>query len=580
MSSKEGSLQGGLSSAATHVISALRRRRDPALGLWLTTPGMRLIGWFPSRQSTGPCANVQKSLPRALVNSQSDPREFHIGKIMINSSRSRLLPTLTRPRSSSSLIAWSGNLKKFDTAHLPNLRRELHSSSRQPFARSVVVNLLRVIDSKYQIQSYLSRFGSVETQALAIVAVERDALLPGNVDVLAAALVFLKHVGLLPIVVHSHFATPDIGASINQGGKSHRSLSLKNARSCIRHDGIQLASAIEDLGEEARPITCGVFQGAKQFQEPGLKQLAYATSFSRDAIDAAIRAGCIPVLSALGHSDGSRVLPLDVNLAATALATTVKPQNVMFVSESRRKKEVMEELIEDASHEMSPRQDERSLRTSHALGNLLHEPAQAPTIFLGNIGNLQNAILQHIRAENESDSGTVLQKRRHVRVLTSLSQAEDVEIIRSVARSHWKDGSKEDRETKVHHFIETLKGQPFVAYVEGKDSQNIAIVTTTPVPFLPVDEAAHYMQELPLFAVSDSGWHDGTAEYLWDLLIQDNPRIWGTVSERDENLEWWFERAEGSIKQGTQINFWCGNVLKTVHSDFEQSIQRLAGAEG
>ncbi|KAH8667320.1 hypothetical protein BGZ60DRAFT_539251 [Tricladium varicosporioides] len=486
---------------------------------------------------------------------KGDPREFHIG------------------------FALPGKLKQFDTEHRPRLWRALHSSSRQPFTRSVVVNLLRVIDSKYQIQSYLSRFGSVQTQALAIVAVERDALLPGNVDVLAAALVFLKHVGLFPIVVHSHFATPDINTLTNKGGKSHRSLSLKNARSCIRHDGIQLASAIEDLGEEARPITCGVFQKAKQFQEPGLELLAYATSLSRDGIDAALKVGCIPVLSALGHTDGSRVLPLDVNLAATALATIMKPQNLMFVSESRRKKEVMEELIEDASHELSPRQDERSIRTSRALENLLNKPSQAPTIFLGNIGNLQNAILQHIRAEDESDAGTVLQKRRNIRVLTSLSQVEDIEIIQSVARRHWKDGGRGDCETKVHHFIEMLKHRSFVAYIEGTESQNIAIVTTTPVPFLPVDEATHYMQELPLFAVSESGWQDGTAEYLWSLLIQDNPRIWGAVSEKDENLEWWFERAEGSIKQGTQINFWCGNVLKTTHSDVKHSVPRLAVAE-
>jgi N-acetyl-gamma-glutamyl-phosphate reductase/acetylglutamate kinase len=88
-------------------------------------------------------------------------------------------------------------------------------------------------------------------------------------------------------------------------------------------ENLKLTSALERLGTRARPIPSGVFTATYLDKEKyGL--VGKITSVDKTPIEAAIRAGCLPILTSLAETDEGQLLNVNADVAAGELARVLE----------------------------------------------------------------------------------------------------------------------------------------------------------------------------------------------------------------------------------------------------------------
>ena len=81
--------------------------------------------------------------------------------------------------------------------------------------RAVIVELLSQLGGNREAREYLRRFASVDEEQFAVVKVG-GGVLDQELEALASALAFLRHVGLFPIVLHG--AGPQLNQALAAAG--------------------------------------------------------------------------------------------------------------------------------------------------------------------------------------------------------------------------------------------------------------------------------------------------------------------------------------------------------------------------
>ena len=130
-----------------------------------------------------------------------------------------------------------------------------------------------------------------------------------------------------------------------------------------------------------------------------------------------------------------------------------------------------------------------------------------------------------------------------------------------------------DAEATVDRFIEFLKDSPFTAYFDDA-IQCVAIV-------LPANESRP-MATLATLAITKAGWLSNVTENVFAAIKKDYPRLAWTVSEDDENLTWFFEKADGSFNKNGSVLFYYGcdlnsEALTPVYKDFVSHGRAMLG---
>lgn len=91
-------------------------------------------------------------------------------------------------------------------------------------------------------------------------------------------------------------------------------------------ENLKLTSALERLGTRARPIPSGVFTATYLDKEKyGL--VGKITSVDKTPIEAAIRAGCLPILTSLAETEDGQMLNVNADVAAGELARVLEVRN-------------------------------------------------------------------------------------------------------------------------------------------------------------------------------------------------------------------------------------------------------------
>ncbi|KAI5294247.1 Protein arg5,6, mitochondrial [Ascosphaera atra] len=215
------------------------------------------------------------------------------------------------------------------TAHGPNSALS---------TRSTVVQLLSNIGSKREVQQYLSHFTSVSSQQFAVIKVG-GAIITEHLQTLSSALAFLNHVGLYPIVVHG--AGPQLNKILEDAGVEPQfedgirvtdGKTLAVARSLFLEENLKLVDALEKLGVRARPITSGVF-GADYLDKAKYDLVGKIDKVNKEPIEAAINAGCLPILTSMAETPSGQVLNVNADVAAGELARAIQPLKIVYLAE-------------------------------------------------------------------------------------------------------------------------------------------------------------------------------------------------------------------------------------------------------
>ena len=488
----------------------------------------------------------------------------------------RLRPASTL-RLSSSLTSSTSQQQQQQEQHQEQRRHYSPPPSPHLSTRSTVVQLLSNIGSKREVQQYLSHFTSVSSQQFAVIKVG-GAIITDHLRTLSSALAFLNHVGLYPIVVHG--AGPQLNKMLEDAGVEPQfeggirvtdGKTLALARALFLEENLKLVEELESLGVRARPITSGVF-GADYLDKEKYDLVGKINKVDKAPLEAAIKAGCLPILTSMAETPEGQVLNVNADVAAGELARALQPLKIVYLAEKgglfngdTGEKISAINLDEEYEHLMSQWWVRHGTRLKiKEMKDLLTDLPRTSSVAIIHPADLQKELF------TDTGAGTLIRRGNKVHVKASLSEFEDVEALKDVLV---RDRESLDARATVDRYVQSLKDREFKAYFDDP-MEALAVV-------LPPQQDASAAAHLATLTITKAGWLTNVADNVFASIKKDFPKLVWTVKENDENLTWFFDKADGSLTRDGEVLFWCGvesgDEVKVLVQEFSKHGRDMMG---
>lgn len=432
-------------------------------------------------------------------------------------------------------------------------QRHYSSPDYQLSTRSTVIQLLSNIGSKREVQQYLSHFSSVSSQQFAVIKVG-GAIITEHLQILSSALAFLNHVGLYPVVVHG--AGPQLNRMLEAAGVEPQfedgirvtdGKTLELARSLFLEENLKLVEELENLGVRARPITSGVFT-ASYLDKEKYNLVGKINKVDKRPIEAAIRAGSLPILTSMAETPEGQVLNVNADVAAGELAKALQPLKIVYLSEKgglfngdTKEKISAINLDEEYDGLMNQWWVRHGTRLKiKEMKELLIDLPRSSSVAIIHPADLQKELF------TDSGAGTLIRRGNKVHVNTELSQFQDLDAFKHVLV---RDREGLDANATVERYVDDLRERDFRAYFD-EPMEALAIV-------LPPN-AKSSVAQLATFTITKAGWLTNVSDNVFASIKKDYPKLVWTVKSDDENLTWFFDKADGSLTRDGEVLFWSG----------------------
>ncbi|RJE26357.1 Acetylglutamate kinase [Aspergillus sclerotialis] len=461
----------------------------------------------------------------------------------------------------------------------PLLQSRRYSRAADPqlsSTRSTVVQLLSNIGSKREVQQYLSHFTSVSSQQFAVIKVG-GAIITEHLQTLSSALAFLNHVGLYPIVVHG--AGPQLNRMLEEAGvepEFHDGIrvtdgkTLSLARKLFLEENLKLVEELERMGVRARPLTAGVLF-ADYLDKEKYNLVGKINGVNKKPIESAIEAGCLPILTSMAETPDGQVLNVNADVAAGELARAVQPLKIVYLAEKgglfngdTGEKISAINLDEEYDHLMNQWWVRHGTRLKiKEMKELLGDLPRSSSVAIIHPADLQKELF------TDSGAGTLIRRGNKVHTKTSLSEFEDLEKLKDVLV---RDREGLDARAVVDRYVEGLKEANFKAYFDDP-MEALAVV-------LPPQKGSS-LAHLATLTITKSGWLTSVADNVFTNIRKDFPKLVWTVKEDDENLTWFFDKADGSLSREGEVLFWygieSGDEVKELVLEFNKHGRQMFG---
>lgn len=393
----------------------------------------------------------------------------------------------------------------------------------------------------------------MSSQQFAVIKVG-GAIITEHLQTLSSALAFLNHVGLYPIVVHG--AGPQLNKILEDAGVEPQfeggiritdGKTLALARSLFLEENLKLVEELESLGVRARPITSGVF-GAEYLDKEKYDLVGKINKVDKAPLEAAIKSGCLPILTSMAETPEGQVLNVNADVAAGELARALQPLKIVYLAEKgglfngdTGEKISAINLDEEYEHLMSQWWVRHGTRLKiKEMKDLLTDLPRTSSVAIIHPADLQKELF------TDTGAGTLIRRGNKVHVKSSLSEFEDIEALKEVLV---RDREGLDARATVDRYVKSLKEREFKAYFDDP-MEALAVV----LPPTETSSAAH----LATFTITKSGWLSNVADNVFASIKKEFPKLVWTVKENDENLTWFFDKADGSLTRDGEVLFWCG----------------------
>ena len=323
---------------------------------------------------------------------------------------------------------------------------------------------------------------------------------------------------------------------------------LALARSLFLEENLKLVEELENLGVRARPITSGVFT-ADYLDKEKYDLVGKIQRVDKGPIEAAIRAGCLPILTSMAESPAGQVLNVNADVAAGELARALQPLKIVYLSEKgglfngdTKEKISAINLDEEFDHLMSQWWVRHGTRLKiKEMKELLMDLPRSSSVAIIHPADLQKELF------TDTGAGTLIRRGNKVHINTSLSQFNDVNTLKEVLV---RDREGLDAKATVDRYVQGLESRDFRAYFD-EPMEALAVV-------LPPESRSLSMAQLATFTITKAGWLTNVADNVFASIRKDHPKLMWTVKEDDENLTWFFDKAEGSLCRDGKVLFWFG----------------------
>jgi N-acetyl-gamma-glutamyl-phosphate reductase/acetylglutamate kinase len=436
--------------------------------------------------------------------------------------------------------------------------------------------LLSNIGSKREVQQYLSHFTSVSSQQFAVIKVG-GAIITEHLESLTSALAFLNHVGLFPVVVHG--AGPQLNKLLEDAGVEPQfeegirvtdGKTLAVARKLFLEENLKLVEKLEEMGVRARPVTSGVF-GAEYLDKDKYNLVGKINKVNKGPIEAAINAGCLPILTSMAETPEGQVLNVNADVAAGELARELQPLKIVYLSEKgglfnadTNEKISAINLDEEYDYLMSQWWCRYGTRLKiKETKQLLDSLPRTSSVAIIHPADLQKELF------TDTGAGTLIRRGNKLTTATNISQFEDIEKLKDVLV---RDREGLDAKATVDRYVDGLENREFKAYFD-EPMDALAIV------FPPTAETT--LANLATFTITKAGWLTNVADNVFAAIKKDHSKLVWTVKEDDENLTWFFDKAEGSLSKEGEVMFWYGiengDEVKELMTEFTKYGRAMLG---
>ncbi|OAQ67170.1 protein arg-6, mitochondrial precursor [Pochonia chlamydosporia 170] len=422
--------------------------------------------------------------------------------------------------------------------------------------REIVAQTVSSIGSKREGQQYLKLFTSVSSQKFAVIKVG-GAILTEYIDELCRSLLFLYELGLYPVIVHG--AGPQLNRLLEEAGVEPQfeegirvtdAKTLGVARKLFLEENLRLVDRLDELGVATRSLS-GVFM-ADYLDKEKWQYVGKITKVNKEAIEKSIEAGYIPVLTSMAESEDGRLLNVNADVAAAELARALEPLKVVYLSEKgglfdgEGEKISHINLDEEFDQLMSQPWCRYGTRLKiKEIKELLDTLPRSSSVAIIHPSEMQKELF------TDSGAGTLIRRGDKIQKVSSVNEFEDLDKLKA---SLIRDREGLDAEATVERYIDFLQENPFSAYYDDT-MQCLAIVMP------PSKDRA--MATLATLTITKSGWLTNVAENVFAAIKKDYPSLVWTVSESDENLTWFFEKADGSFNNNGSVLFYYGCDLRS-----------------
>lgn len=419
--------------------------------------------------------------------------------------------------------------------------------------RSAVLGVLSNIGSKREIEQYLAQFSSVSSPQFAVIKVG-GAILSDHLDSLVSTLSQLYHMGLYPIIVHG--AGPQLNALLAEAGiepEYHEGIRITDgatmgiARKLFLQENLKLVEALAAKGVDAWPITSGVLT-AELADYDTYKLVGNITHVNKAPIETAIRNGCLPILPSMAESLEGQVLNVNADVTAGAIARAIQPLKVIYLAEKgglfhgvTGKKISAINLDEEYDYLLQQPWVRYGTKLKiKEIKALLDDLPKSSSVAIIHPDHLQRELF------TDTGAGTLVRRGNKLTATSNLGDMGDLNELKKILV---RDREGMDAGSVVDRYVQGLAQRDFTAYFD--DSMDALGIVLPPSGALSI---AH----LATFTVTKHGWLTNIADNVFQNLKKAYPRLMWTVSQNDENLTWFFERADGSVSKDGEVLFWYG----------------------
>lgn len=424
--------------------------------------------------------------------------------------------------------------------------------------KETIIRLLNNMGSENEIRKYLKRFSSNEGMKFAIIKVG-GAILKDDIDNLVSSLSFLQQVGLTPIVVHG--AGPQLNEQLEQerieaqfieGKRVTNSEVLKVARKVFISENHNLVNALKNTGVDAVSFYSGVFECALESKSLGLVG-SIQSVHAHDLIES-VRNGAIPVVSPLGETEQGQIVNINADTATLALAKTIEPYKVVFLTSTGG--------ILDADEKLIP---------AISLQNDYHYLMQQSWLHSGMKLKLQ----QIYQLLNHVSSATSVSITKPSLVAKELfTDRGSGTLVNKGEKIYQFDNWQELSKVKLTNLIESSFGYHLQPNYFQKTQLHKAYVTECyrAATIVTNDYAIPYLDK---FVVEDSAKGEGLGTAVWNRMLLDNPQLFWRASANNPINKFYFSMADGFVRGKLWNVFWRGiNDHSLIHSCVQQAMSR------
>jgi acetylglutamate kinase len=408
--------------------------------------------------------------------------------------------------------------------------------------RKTIVRLLSAMGSAKEIQQYLKRFSELDAKRFAVVKVG-GAVLRDELQDLASSLTFLQQVGLTPIVLHG--AGPQLDEELSAAGIVKQTVNglrvtspkaLGIVRKVFMQQNLKLVEALQAMDTRATAVPSGVFT-AGYLDREALGMVGKVESINLAPIEASLRANSIPVIASLGETDEGQILNINADVAANELVRMLQPYKIVFLTGTGGLLDGEGRLIDSINlsteyeHLMAQPWLNGGMRLKiEQIADLLNGLPLTSSVSITRPAELAKELFTH------KGSGTLV--RRGERVLRFDSwEGIDRERMRGLIESSFG-------RTLVPDYFE--RTTPYRVYVS--ENYRAAMILT-------LEDGLPYLDK---FAVLDDAQGEGLGRAVWQVMREENPRLFWRSRHGNAVNPFYYAESEGCLKQPMWKVFWYG----------------------